>query len=233
MAQLLKLDIEEMFNLWERQKPLRTGAPHASAILAPESEWCVRRHVLSALYPELAERPEEKPWSAHQNAVFLNGWHLHEKYQRLFSDHAKVLEVEQAHFDEVRQLWFTPDVILEYAGLPWVGEIKGYHADHFEKLDEVGQPPQTAHLQCNLYCHLLGIEQGFVLVENKNTQNYKVWAIQVDHELARPYTDRMYEVKGHVTLARDGKAKLPPRKCRTCTDGLAQKCPMRKVCFER
>lgn len=232
VAQLLKLDINEMFLQWERAKPLRTGAPHASAILASESEWCLRRHVLLALHPEQAERPPEKPWFAHQNAVFLNGWHLHEKYQKLFSEHATVLEVERAHFDETRNLWFTPDVILQFAGLPWVGEIKGYHDEHFQQLDEAGQPPQAAWHQCNLYCHLLGIDQGFILVENKNTQRIKLWAIAVDHDLARPYTDRMYAVKGATTLASGGKS-LPARTCSSSKDRLAEKCAACKMCFEK
>ena len=85
VAQLFKLELDGMFNSWEQSKPLRSGAPHASAILAPESEWCLRRHVLTALYPDEVERPEMKPWSAHQNAVFLNGWVLHEKWQKLFN----------------------------------------------------------------------------------------------------------------------------------------------------
>jgi hypothetical protein len=231
VATLFKLELDDMFNTWEASKPLRTGAPHASAILAPESDWCVRRHVLSALYPEEAERLEQKPWSAHTNAVFLNGWCLHEKYQKLFSDFGTVIEVETSHFDETRFVHFTPDLITEYAKLPYVWEIKGYKAETWEKLDESGDPPEAAWHQCNLYCHILQIPRGIVLVENKNTQQYKIWCIQHDPALARPYTDRCYAVKGAVTVAR-ATGKLPERMCATCTDARAQKCHMRRICFK-
>jgi hypothetical protein len=231
VAQLFKLELGDMLNSWDAAKPMRTGAPHASAILASDSEWCLRRHVLLALCPEQIQRPEIKPWSAHQNAVFLNGWHLHEKYQKLFSEHGQVVEVETPHFDEVRYLWFTPDVILKFAMLPWVGEIKGYHDEHFKKLEEAGEPPEAAYKQCNLYCHLLGIEQGLVLVENKNTQDVKVWAIQRNAELARPYTQRCYDVKKGITLARE-HGKLPERKCSSHKDRLAEKCSACQMCFK-
>jgi len=228
LAQLFRLEIAEMFIAWEASKPLRTGAPHASAILAPESEWCLRRHVLSALYPEQAERPVPKPWDAHTNAVFLNGWLLHEKWQRLFSDHGRVVEVETSHYDEVRMLHFTPDAIIQFGGQPYVVEIKGYKHETWDKLDEAGEPPAAAHMQCNLYCHLLGIERGLVLVENKNTQEYKVWVIAHDTTLARPYIDRMYAVKGAVATKR-----LPARTCTSLRDRNAEKCPMRNLCFSR
>lgn len=226
VAQLFKLELDGMFNSWEASKPLRSGAPHASAILAPESEWCLRRHVLTALYPELVERLDTKPWSAHTNAVFLNGWHLHEKYQKLFSEHGQVVEVETSHFDETRFLHFTPDAIITFAGQPYVVEIKGYKASTFEKLNEAGAPPQAAWHQCNLYCHMLEIERGIVLVECKDTQEYKVWAIEHDPELARPYTDRCYAVKGAVATR-----STPARVCGSCTEHRAEKCPVKHLCF--
>jgi hypothetical protein len=226
VAQLFKLELDSMFNSWEAGKPLRSGAPHASAILAPDSEWCLRRHVLLALYPEQAERLEVKPWSAHQNAVFLQGWQIHEKWQKLFSEHGQVVEVEHSHFDETRYLHFTPDAIVEFAGHKYVVEIKGYKSTTYEKLDETGNPPQAAHHQCNLYCQMLEVERGLILVENKDTQDYKVWAIERAAELARPYLERMYDVKGAVATKR-----TPARVCSSCTEHRAEKCPVRKLCF--
>lgn len=226
VAQLFKLELDKMFNEWEAGKPLRSGAPHASAILAPESEWCLRRHVLTALYPEAVARPEVKPWSAHTNAVFLNGWVLHEKWQKLFTEHGQVVEVEASHFDETRFLHFTPDAIIEFGGQPYVVEIKGYKASTFEKLDESGNPPQAAWHQANLYCHMLEIERAIILVENKDTQEYKVWVIQCDVELARKYTDRMYAVNAKVVTGH-----TPARVCGSCRDRMAEKCPVKKLCF--
>lgn len=230
VSALLKLEIQEMFNAWEAQKPLRTGAPHASAILAPESEWCLRRQTLLALCPERAEHPETKPWDALKNAVFLHGWVLHEKYQGLFQRHGQVLEVETSHYDETRYLHFTPDAVISYGGQPYIVEIKGYKQETWEKLAENDDPPQAAWHQCNLYCHLMQIERGIVLIENKNTQEIKLWVIQHDAELARPYIDRMYAVKGSLARVRAGGG-IPERACASKNENRAQKCPMATFCF--
>lgn len=230
IAQLFKLELAEMFNQWERVKPLRTGASHASAILQSDADWCLRRQVLLACYPEQAQHPEQKPWSTLENARFLNGWQVHEKYQKLFSDHAKVLEVEQSHYDETRFLHFTPDAVIQFGADTFVVEIKGYKAETYAKLDEMGKPPEAARHQCNLYCHLLGIEYGLILVENKNTQEYKIWCIEHDLTLARGYLDRMYCVKKAVMFACK-KQKLPERACTSCKDRRAEKCPMKDFCF--
>lgn len=230
VADSFKMHLEGMFNQWEAAKPLRTGAPHASAILQSESDWCVRRQVLLRLYPGEARHPERQAWDGHQNMVFLHGWHLHEKYQKLFQDYAEVIEVEQSHYDETREVYFTPDAILRYIGYPHVVEIKGYKNETWEALNERGNPPQAAWHQCNLYCHLLKIQHGIVLVENKDTQHVKIWMIEHDAELARPYTDRMYAVKGGCLKAAGGRG-LPERACERRTERRACKCPVRDVCF--
>jgi hypothetical protein len=230
LVQLLHMELDDLFVRWGQSKPLRTGAPHASAILQPGSEWCLRRQVLLALYPEAAEFPASKPWDAHQNAVFLHGWGLHEKYQKLFEQFGEVVEVEHSHFDETRFLHFTPDAITRFAGETYVWEIKGYKQEKFVSLDEHKEPPQAAWHQANLYCHLLGIQKAIVLVENKNTQEIKLWIVEHNAELAWPYTSRMEQVRGSVLKAQRS-SKVPVRACLSCTEHRAEKCPVRKLCF--
>ncbi len=230
-AELLRVHINNMLVRWGSEKAPRTGL-HASSVLAPDHEWCSRQHVLAAVYPDRAEAPETKPWSAHQNLVFANGWALHERWQDLFKRFGDCIEAETPHYDETRELWFTPDVILKFAGETYVIEVKGYKSETFDKLHE--EPPEAAMLQCNLYLHLLGLKKGIVLVECKNTQDIKLWVIEHNPELARLYTHRMYDVKGaSIMVKKHGNSKLPARVCGSPNDRLAQKCPMRRVCFEQ
>jgi hypothetical protein len=256
VAQLVKLEIDDMFARWEAARPLRVGIPHASTILSDESEWCVRRHVLGVLWPEAAEKPEPKFWDAKSNRINKHGWSLHEKYQDLLlkfgGDALQVVyfnnnpELDYTHYDEDRMVWYSPDFIIDHAGYRYVGEIKGYRNtdnpeypyEAFEKFDEAGPLPLKAHRQGNFYCHLMGIQRGIVLVEGKNSQDIKVWTFEHDPDMARPYTNRCYQFKGALavakgTLTREGKAKLPGRRCTSCLDRLAEKCPMRKCCFEK
>lgn len=135
VAALFKQDVMEYFNSWNEDKPLRTGFPHASNILAPDHSFCMRQLVLAAHYPNEMVRPETKSWDNEVNARFKHGWVIHQKYQDLFFKYGKVVyfnenpELDYSHFDETRLLWFSPDAILEVCGESMVCEIKGYKSD--------------------------------------------------------------------------------------------------------
>lgn len=239
LAQLFKLDLDLMFNSWNQGKPMRTGYPHASNILAIDSEFCLRKLVLMALYPDEAERPAVKPWDGHQNAVFLNGWTLHEKYQDLFKRFGRVIytnekpELDLTHFDDERLLFFSPDAIIEHCNEVMPVEIKGYKHSTFEKLDESGPAPEAAHHQVNLYMHLLGLQHALILVEDKDTQEFKVWCVTYNRQLVQPYLDRIYKFKGALARAKQQGAEPPARVCRSSGDRLAQKCEMCRFCFQQ
>lgn len=239
LAELFKMDLQDMFNQWNVEKPMRTGFPHASNILAIESEFCLRKLVLMACYPDEAERPPVKPWDGHQNMVFKNGWVLHEKYQNILKRYGRVVyangepELDLTHFDETRLLYFSPDAIIEHCGEQMPVEIKGYKASSFDKLDEAGPAPESAHLQVNFYLHLLQLQRGLILVECKDTQYIKVWCVSYDRELVQPYLDRIYAFKKHYILTKEQGKEPPERKCEKSTDRLATKCEMCRFCFSR
>lgn len=236
VAQLLKLEMMGTFDVWESERPLRIGWPHASTILQPDSEWCLRRQVLLALYPEAAERPAPKPWDNLKNARNKHGWVVHEKYQGMLLKYGNVVyfdgrpELDLTHFDETRNVHYSPDAITEFGGNIYIWEFKGYKQESVEKLDEMGEPPKDAHRQVNFYLHIMRDiypnARGLIFVENKNTQEPLVWAVEHDAELAKPYTDRCYQVKGHVATR-----STPARVCGSCREHRAEKCPVAKLCF--
>lgn len=235
-ALLFKLEVEGTFDAWNDSRPLRTGWPHASSILAPGAKFCGRKLVLMSVYPEAAKRPDHKPWDTHQNMVFLNGWILHEKYQRQLHRYSTVEmlegrpELDLTHFHGIKLVYFSPDVVQKHLREAMPVEIKGYQHSTFEKLDEAGPAPLDAHRQVNFYMYLLNLKHGLILVEDKDNQHIKVWCVEYDEEMAKPYIARTDDFKADRERALTS-GELPERKCKSVNDSNAQKCEVAELCF--
>lgn len=266
LADLLTIDFRNMYVRWGSNTPVRTGM-HASAILQPESEWCVREQVLLDLFPEQVEKAEWESWQWRTSAIFENGWDLHKRWQRVFEKFAKIVytpvfggiayaqmppasddgndlielapELDLTHYDHKRNIYFSPDAIIKFGQEQYVIEIKGIKEQSYLELtgdlDQACASCQTvdkARKQANLYMHLLGLKRAIILVENKNTCDFRLWVIEYHQEMAWPYTDRMNQVRGKIILARkQGLDKLPQRICQSASDPRAQRCPLRSACF--
>ncbi len=250
-AALLHLDFQDLYLKYGASQPPRTGL-HASSLLVSESEWCVRKYVLSDLYGDQAVTPELARWQWKQQDTFLHGWEVHRKWQYLFKQFGNVVfskvnedeygdfdlepELDLTHYDEDRQLYFSPDAILEVNGEHMVVEIKGINHDAFlaltDNLDQARKACETvdkAVIQCNLYLHLLQLNHGIILVENKNNQEFRVWVIEYNCVLALLLVQRAYQVKGAVLRAKHGE--WPHRICASAEDSRACQCPLQGVCF--
>lgn len=236
LSALLELEMRDMLRHEQADKPLRTGV-HASNILVPESDWCLRRWVLTERFPERAEKPESMPWEWKSHLVFESGWDLHQTLQQLFLNQGVAVfnselhdyELDLTHLDEEFQLHFSPDAIIEWAGTRYVVEIKGYKQETYAEMLADPKPPHAAHMQCNLYLHFLRMRWGIILVVNKNTQDFFIRVIEYDRALAMPYLDRLFALK---TKRVTGNNLVPGRKCSSASDPLARGCPMRRLCFE-
>ncbi len=277
---LIQSSLQELYLKWAATQPLRSGL-HASSLLVSQNEWCTRRYVLAELHPEEVERPELHYWDWRMQSVFENGWDLHRRWQKLFKQFADTVvtfveygpadiryepELDRTHHDETRNIYFSPDAIIDYAGVRYVVEIKGINHDEYtghpelyerefhngayryveaqearkgvkdcitiEEAMEVSQTVHKAFYQAQLYMHLLELQYAIILVENKNTQEFKTWVIEYNSEMAIPYIQRAYDVKGRVALFRRSR-QLPERVCKSSDDRLAQKCPMRNCCFSK
>ncbi len=262
-AELMKLDFQRMFVAYGQSTEPRIGL-HASSLLVPDDKWCTRKHVLVNLFPEEAVQPELHPWDWKQQEIFLHGWEIHRMLQHIFKHHAQVVntpvhwngmvieqehrkedyqhtkpELDLTHYDAVRNLYFSPDAIIDWAGQHYVVEIKGVNqaafsslADDLEQACSAYETVNTARKQANLYMKLLDLKRGLLLVWNKNQPDFKLWITEPDAQMYEPQKIRMYEVKGNTTMVRSqGLSKLKPRVCASINDPLAKKCPMRLKCF--
>jgi len=232
-----------MFVRWGANNPLRTKL-HASSLIVSASEWCEREHVLLDAYPEDAE-PTEQYSSAHLNAIFVHGWSLHEKWQNLFKRYGRVVYrgfepcLDLTHYHEQYDLRYSPDAIIEdHQGKWYPVEIKGINHDEYQAacalpLEQAVLHSETvkkARVQVILYMHLLNLQEGLILAEDKNTQQFRVWWLQYDQSLIQEYLDRLSSLAdAKKSLATFGT--LPERKCGEFDSPRAKRCPMRTLCF--
>lgn len=245
IEELIKLDIQDAYLSWGGSQPLRTGPPHASNLLSDESEWCTRRYVLAQLQPDEVQPEDLKYWQWKQYSIFLHGWEIHRMLQLIFKNHLNVVmnngqpELDLTHYDETRNVYFSPDAILNFFGMHYVVEIKGLKQESYNPIADASlvtamtanTTVNKAFFQAQLYMHLLELKRAIILIVNKNdSREFKLWVVEHDPKYSKPYTDRAYAVKGHVSLARNGKP-FPARVCQSPDDSRAKKCPMRDLCF--
>lgn len=204
---------------------------HASAIIVGDDKFCYRQQVLSLFYK--MSQGENVPIRAKR--IFEEGNAIHEKWQRLFirggfSDSTR-LDVSQ--FCDMYDLSFTPDIICDFPlggkTKEMVVEIKSVNTYSFSKM--LSHP--SAKKQIQLYMYLTDIKEGFVLCDDKNTQDFKVFYYKYDPKEIQKYIERLEKIQYYKErLKTKGKIVKRHSKCTNKDCKLALECPMRETCWK-
>lgn len=238
-------DIESAFVRHVMTRGLETqerSGLHASALIVGDNKWCLRQQVLSLLYKQL----QGDQISIGLRRIFEEGNAVHEKWQRLFlrAGYSNVDELDKTRFNSRWRVSYTPDiecVIPEFFAGKMIGEIKSVNTFQFQKM--VKHP--SAWKQCQWYMRLSiarekaagtwnGIDytKGFVLCEDKNTQDFKIEIYDVDGNITEPFVGRCKDIKkaykrfkrDAIMVGKPSDAKSPD--CKRCKE-----CPMRDACW--
>lgn len=217
---LIENKLNALFDSDKQNREDRVGM-HGSGIIASENDFCFRQQVLSFYY-----KGNDVDLPIALKRIFLEGWYIHSKWQQLFEQTGIARGIEQRGVSNEWKLLFTPDAIIELDGKMYVVEIKSVNTFQFKTMK--GHP--SGEKQCNLYMHFTGIPRGFVLAEDKNTQEIKVFPVKYDPMKAKAYVERMYKVKEFLKKYED-TGKLPKRKCESQNCKKANTCSYRESCF--
>lgn len=199
---------------------------HASAVIVSDDKFCYRQQVLSLFYRQLQGEQTE----VGLKRIFSEGDAIHEKWQRLFirGGYAKPLDCDYSLFNEEFDLSYTPDIICEIDGVKSVVEIKSVNTYSFKK----GKEHPSGKKQCLLYMYLTGIDQGIVLQDDKNTQEFRVNIYKPDYSIVKPYIARLEKIQYYKHRLMDrGKLVKRHERCTGYMCKMAQSCPMRDVCY--
>lgn len=216
---------------------------HASALIKGDKDFCLREQVLSLVYRQL----QGEQISVGLKRIFEQGNAIHEKWQRLFirAGYSGVEDLDVTRFNHNYHISFTPDIICEIPEFfegKMVGEIKSVNTYQFQKMSR----HPSAYKQMQWYMGLLILDEmeagtwnevdytkGFVLNEDKNTQDFKLEVYDYDEQLCAPFVERAKEIrrrynkliKEHKMVARPKDATSPD--CKRCGD-----CALRNACWK-
>lgn len=194
---------------------------HASAIIASDNEFCYREQLLSLFF----KRDTGKDLPTSLLRIFEQGNVIHQKWQQMFADAGYSKHVEKTHFIKRYDLCFTPDIETNWEDEPIV-EIKSVNTYAYGKSDS----HPSGEKQLNFYLVLSDKPWGFVLMEDKNTQDFKIKIVKKDVEKAQPYIDRLKRIQEMKQEFLEERV-VPKRKCKDCDCKRAVECAMRSACF--
>lgn len=202
---------------------------HASALIVGDKDFCLRQQVLSLIYKQL----QGEQINAGLKRIFEQGNAIHEKWQRLFirAGFSSPHDLDVTQFNKEFMVSFTPDILCEipefYDGR-MVGELKSVNTYQFQRMTH----HPSAGKQLQWYMHLTGIHKGFVLSEDKNTQDIKIEVYDYDPIKVAPFTERAEMIKHYYHKAlNEGKMVKRPSFATSSTCKRCSTCAMRLSCW--
>lgn len=214
---------DKLYQEWNAAKGDREGI-HVSSVIKSETEFCIRQMVLMQYHQQ-----EPLPLHGRTLRIFAQGWAIHQKWQALFVAGGIAEEVETTHYHEGTGASYTPDAIIRIGKRCYIVEIKSMNAAAYNSMKSVHQ---DARIQANVYMYLTGIRQAIILVENKDDQEYKLWIIDYEPNVVRPFVKRFGMIQAYLSLY-ERENRLPKRHIRCPLEATpkAKSCPVRAACF--
>lgn len=217
---------------------------HASALIVSDNKFCLRQQVLSLMYKQL----QGEQFNAGQKRIFEEGNAVHEKWQRLFlrAGYSNVLDLDSTCFNGKWKVSYTPDIkctIKEFFKGKMIGELKSVNTMQFNKMTK----HPTAGKQCMWYMCLSIAEEelrgtwngidytkGFVLNEDKNTQDIKVEVLDYDPSLVQGCVERCEQIQAsYKKVFEEGRMVARPLDAKKHDCKRCYSCPMNIACWQK
>lgn len=215
---------------------------HASAMLVGDKDFCLRAQVLSLIYKQL----QGGQIQVGLKRIFEEGNAIHEKWQRLFirAGYGTAKHMDFTRICDEYMLSYTPDIdclIPEFFEGRMIGEIKSVNTFQFQRMTK----HPSAWKQNQWYMHLCikklkeqgkwngkDYTKGFVLNEDKNTQDFKIEVYEYDPLLVAPYVDRAESIMYHYNRVFDERKMVArPKDANSPTCKRCKECFMREACW--
>lgn len=163
-------------------------------------------------------------------ANMLNGTYAHERLQKIIEDTGVLKETEREIISEDPPIRGFADIVLDWNGAEIVGEIKTTKDESFIHRQSSMKPSPNHLLQILTYMKVEGVEEGFLLYENKNTQDLCIIPVSMN-ERNQKIIDEVFDWMRSV-YSNYENGSLPTRPFAK-TSYACQQCPVRKPCWNK
>lgn len=217
----------EMIIKQAKQDRVRTGL-HLSAILASEKDFCYREQVLSLFY----HMHQGENINVDLMRIFGAGTFIGEKWQRYFirGGLGRPEDMDISRFKKEYDLSYTPDATIKIGKTKYLVEVKSQNTFLFSKANS----HPAGKKQLRMYMWLDRVKNGFVLVEDKNTQKFKIFPEIYGETFTKedllPYVERLETIQELKQEFLENK-NPPKRICKNKDTKRAKECNMRGACW--
>ena len=153
--------------------------------------------------------------------ILGNGNGMHDRWMNYFKESGILVEAERKFRDETLRFSGSIDDIIELNGKTYIVELKSINHFGFQKLTA---PKEEHMLQLQIYCMQEGID-GFVIYENKNTQDVKEFFVESSPSIQAEIKSTVEHVIESVK-----ESKLADK---TQVFGMCQECDYQDLCFRK
>lgn len=161
-------------------------------------------------------------------ASMLSGTAAHERLQSIISKMEFFKELEREILSEDPPVRGFADFVLEKDGKEIVGEIKTIKDEYYDIRKASNSPSESHYLQLLIYMKIEKVEQGFILYENKNTNELHAVPVMLDAE-AENYIDYVFDWMRDVYSSY--KNDTMPERVFTESSRQCKGCPVSSTCW--
>ena len=162
-------------------------------------------------------------------ANMLNGTYAHDRIQKIMEKTGTVVALEHEVKNEDPPIRGFADVIVEMDDERVVGEIKTTKDEVFAIKQSSNNVSGNHLLQILTYMKILGIKNGFVLYENKNTQEILIIPVSMNERNEKVINEVFDWLRSVRKLFDDG---ILPMRGFTKSNYACKGCPVKDVCWK-
>jgi CRISPR/Cas system-associated exonuclease Cas4 (RecB family) len=161
-------------------------------------------------------------------ANMLNGTYAHERLQKIIEETGVLKETEREILSEDPPIRGFADVVLDWNDTEIIGEIKTTKEEQFIHRQSSMKPSANHLLQILTYMKVEGATEGFLLYENKNTQEICVIPVSMNERNEKIINDTFEWMREVYAMYVDN---IIPARGFAKTSYACANCPVKKHCW--